>query len=126
MFERFVDRVGMELKIYNPCEGKVCTIVDIVDQKRVVVDGPEALTGVRRHMMPVKRLSLTDFKAIMPRGAREKTLKKALDKDEIMKKWEATKWAGKLKARSVRKEMSDFDRFKLYQAKKKRSQVVKK
>jgi len=49
-----------------------------VDQKRVVVDGPESLTGVRRHMMPVKRLALTDFVSKIPRGAREKTLKTAL------------------------------------------------
>ena len=49
-----------------------------MSQKRVVVDGPESVTGVRRHMMPVKRLSLTDFTVKIPRGAREKTLKKAL------------------------------------------------
>ena len=39
-------------------------------RKRVVVDGPEKLTGVRRHMMPIRRLSLTDFKTAIPRGAR--------------------------------------------------------
>merc|ERR1712232_1232100 len=106
--------------------GKVCTIVDIVDQKRVVVDGPEKLTGVRRHMMPVKRLSLTDFKATMPRGAREKTLAAALEKDGVMGQWEASPWAKKLKAKEARKSMADFDRFKLYQAKKKRAKAVKK
>eukprot|EP00929_Paragymnodinium_shiwhaense_P013501 TRINITY_DN12134_c0_g1_i1.p2 TRINITY_DN12134_c0_g1~~TRINITY_DN12134_c0_g1_i1.p2 ORF type:complete len:135 (-),score=51.53 TRINITY_DN12134_c0_g1_i1:116-520(-) len=126
MYTRFVQPGRLALITYGPCEGKMCTVVDIVDQKRVIVDGPEAQTGVRRHMMPVKRLSLTDFKCTIPRGAREKTLKKALEKDEIMKKWSATPWGAKLKNRTVRKEMSDFDRFKLYQAKKKRSQLVKK
>merc|ERR1712146_124232 len=106
--------------------GKMCTIVDIVDQKRVIVDGPESLTGVRRHMMPVKRLSLTDFKATIPRGAREKTLKAALDKDGIMAKWGETSWGKKLKMKAARKSMSDFDRFKLYQAKQKRSKLVRK
>merc|ERR1719409_791357 len=77
-------------------------------------------------MMPVKRLSLTDFKATIPRGAREKTLKAALAKDEVMKKWGETKWAAKLKNKEARKNMTDFDRFKLYQAKKKRSIIVKK
>merc|ERR1719254_340346 len=76
-------------------------------------------------MMPVRRLSLTDFKAKMPRGAREKTLKKALESDEVMKKWSETAWAKKLQTKQTRKAMSDFDRFKLYQAKKKRSKVVK-
>merc|ERR1712166_262220 len=111
---------------YGPCAGKMCTVIDIVDQKRVVVDGPEKITGVRRHMMPVKRLSLTDFKATIPRGAREKTLKVALTKDNIMKKWADSSWAKKLKATKTRSFMNDFDRFKLMVAKKKRSQAVKK
>eukprot|EP00929_Paragymnodinium_shiwhaense_P034463 TRINITY_DN1874_c0_g1_i1.p1 TRINITY_DN1874_c0_g1~~TRINITY_DN1874_c0_g1_i1.p1 ORF type:complete len:134 (-),score=52.17 TRINITY_DN1874_c0_g1_i1:285-686(-) len=126
MFERFVEPGRLALITYGPCEGKMCTIVDIVDQKRVIVDGPEALTGVRRHMMPVKRLSLTDFSAKMPRGAREKTLKKALEANEIMKKWSETAWGKKLKNRETRSAMSDFDRFKLYKAKKHRSQLVRK
>merc|ERR1740138_1480281 len=77
-------------------------------------------------MMPVKRLSLTDFKATIPRGAREKTLKLALEKDEVMGKWAATSWAKKLQAKKTRSEMNDFDRFKLMVAKKKRATVVKK
>merc|ERR1719439_573177 len=51
-------------------------------------------------MMPIKRLSLTDFKAAIPRGAREKTLKLALEKDGVLKKWGETAWAEKLKAKS--------------------------
>merc|ERR1712228_1038164 len=110
---------------YGPCAGKMCTVIDIVDQKRVVVDGPESLTGVRRHMMPIKRLSLTDFKTTIPRGAREKTLKLALEKDDTMNKWGATAWAKKLQAKEARLQMTDFDRFKLMVAKKRRAQVVK-
>merc|ERR1719231_2010834 len=64
-------------------------------------------------MMPIKRLSLTDFKSTIPRGAREKTLKLALEKDGIMAKWENTAWAKKLKAKKARADMNDFDRFKL-------------
>merc|ERR1719387_685741 len=60
-------------------------------------------------MMPVKRLSLTDFKSQIPRGAREKTLKLALDKGETMKKWAATSWAKKLAAKEARASMTDFD-----------------
>merc|ERR1719247_196227 len=69
-------------------------------------------------MMPVKRLSLTDFKVSIPRGAREKTLKLALNKDGVMAKWAETVWAKKLKAKKARSEMTDFDRFKLMVAKK--------
>merc|ERR1719359_116046 len=77
-------------------------------------------------MLPVKRLSLTDLKAKITRGAREKTLRTALDKEGVMKKWAETAWAKKLKAKETRSSMTDFDRFKLMVAKKKRSQAVKK
>ena len=100
------------------------TIVDIVDQKRVVVDGPDS--GVHRHMMPVKRLSLTDLTVKIPRGAREKTLKKALKENGTMAKWSASAWGKKTQAKATRATMSDFDRFKLMLAKKRRSQAVKK
>merc|ERR1719271_1454588 len=58
-------------------------------------------------MMPIRRLSLTDFKSKIVRGAREKTLKTALAK--------------KLQAKKTRSEMTDFHRFKLMVARKKRS-----
>merc|ERR1719491_376902 len=60
-------------------------------------------------MMPIKRLSLTDLKSAIPRGAREKTLKTALDKDGVMGKWEETAWAKKVKAKKTRSEMTDLD-----------------
>merc|ERR1719188_2088238 len=77
-------------------------------------------------MTPVKRLSLTDFKCTLARGAREKSLKTALEKEEIMKKWSETAWAKKLAAKEVRAKMTDFDRFKLMVAKTKRAKEVKK
>eukprot|EP00930_Biecheleria_cincta_P065729 TRINITY_DN515_c0_g4_i1.p2 TRINITY_DN515_c0_g4~~TRINITY_DN515_c0_g4_i1.p2 ORF type:complete len:137 (+),score=34.82 TRINITY_DN515_c0_g4_i1:80-490(+) len=126
MYTRFVQPGRLAVITFGPCAGKMCTIVDIVDQKRVVVDGPESLNGVRRHMMPIKRLSLTDIRMEMRRGAREKTLKKALEKGEVMKKWSETAWAKKMQARDARKNLTDFDRFKLMVARKKRAAQVKK
>merc|ERR1719159_811042 len=54
-------------------------------------------------MMPVKRLSLTDLKCKIPRAAREKTLRKALESDDIMKKWTESAWAKKLKVKQNKK-----------------------
>merc|ERR1712085_224806 len=96
MYTRFVEPGRLALITHGPCAGKMCTIVDIVDQKKVVVDGPKNITGVERHMMPVRRLSLTDFKCKLARGGREKSLRTALAKDEIVKKWSDTAWAKKL------------------------------
>eukprot|EP00931_Biecheleriopsis_adriatica_P071952 TRINITY_DN4592_c3_g1_i1.p1 TRINITY_DN4592_c3_g1~~TRINITY_DN4592_c3_g1_i1.p1 ORF type:complete len:151 (+),score=40.64 TRINITY_DN4592_c3_g1_i1:59-454(+) len=126
MFDRFVQPGRLALITYGPCAGKMCTIVDIVDQKRVVVDGPESVTGVRRHMMLIKRLSLTDIRMNLRRGAREKTLKKEMEKDDVMKKWSETAWAKKLKAKESRSTLTDFERFKLMVARTKRSKAVKK
>merc|ERR1719152_1127786 len=126
MFDRFVQPGRVALITYGPCAGKMCTIVDIVDQKRVVVDGPESVTGVRRHMMLIKRLSLTDLRMTLRRGAREKTSKKELDKGEIMKKWSESSWAKKIAAKKSRESMTDFERHQLMIAKIKRSKAVKK
>merc|ERR1719437_191457 len=117
MFTRFVEPGRLALITYGPCAGKMCTVVDIVDQKRVVVDGPEDVTGVQRHMMPVRRLSLTDFKCKLARGGREKSLRTALQKEEIMKK---------LAAKTHKANMTDFERFKLAAARTRRSKEVKK
>merc|ERR1719420_2895091 len=76
-------------------------------------------------MMPIRRLSLTDFTCKLTSGAREKTLKKALEAEGVMKKWAASSWAKKLAARQTRSKMTDFDRFKLMVAKKKRAAAVK-
>merc|ERR1719221_2232437 len=77
-------------------------------------------------MMTVKRMHLTDLKTRIPFGAREKTLRLALKKDDIMNKWAQTKLAKRLKCKQVRRDMNDFERFKLYKAKKSRSKLVKK
>merc|ERR1719327_950505 len=76
-------------------------------------------------MMLIRRLSLTDFACKLTSGAREKTLKKALEAEGVLKKWAASAWAKKLAARQTRSEMSDFDRFKLMVAKKKRAAALK-
>merc|ERR1719158_1663888 len=76
-------------------------------------------------MMPIRRLSLTDFTCKLTSGAREKTLRKALEAEGVMQKWAASSWAKKLAARQTRSEMNDFDRFKMMVAKKKRTVALK-
>ena len=82
MFTRLVEPGRLALITYGPCAGKMCSISDIVDQKRVVVSGPT--TGVSRQMLPVKRLCLADFKVQIPWGVREKTLKAAITKEDMI------------------------------------------
>ena len=125
LFSRFVEPGRLALITYGPCEGKLATVVDIVDQKRVVVDGPVDITGVGRHMMPIRRLSLTDFKCKIPRGARVKSLKRGLKEASTLEKFKATAWGKKLSAREARKNLTDFERFQVMVAKKKRNRAAK-
>ena len=59
-YKRFVEIGRVALIAYGPETGKLCTIVNIIDQNRVLVDGPT--TGVHRHEINIKRLMLTELK----------------------------------------------------------------
>jgi len=56
---------------YGPDAGKLCTIVDIVDGNKCLIDGPRKLTGVGRQVIPFKRLALTDLVCKIERSARD-------------------------------------------------------
>jgi large subunit ribosomal protein L14e len=51
---------------------KIAVIVDIADDHRVLLDGPT--TGVAREMYPLKRITCTNIKVPILRGARTGTL----------------------------------------------------
>ncbi|WP_411026902.1 hypothetical protein, partial [Salmonella sp. s55044] len=104
--------------------GQLCVIVNIIDQTRVLVDGP--LSGVRRHAIRLKWIQLTDFMVKISPGTRAKTLKAAWTAADIDEKWHATRWYQALEAKKRRAAMSDFDRFKLMVVKKKRNRIVEK
>ena len=61
-FCRYVEIGRVCLITYGPDAGKLATIVDVMDNNRVLVDGPQPLTGVHRHAVNVKRIQLTDIK----------------------------------------------------------------
>lgn len=71
-FTRFVEIGRVGLISYGPDMGKLCTIVNVIDHNRVLVDGPEEMTGVRRHELNLKRLMLTDLKVSAKLNATQK------------------------------------------------------
>ena len=71
-FTRFVEVGRVGLISYGPDMGKVCTIVNVIDHNRVLVDGPETVTGVHRHSLSLKRLMLTDLKGNISLNATQK------------------------------------------------------
>ncbi|XP_042907337.1 large ribosomal subunit protein eL14 [Parasteatoda tepidariorum] len=103
--------------------GKLCTIVDVVDQNRAVVDGP--CTGVDRQAVKFKRLRLTKFRLRFPHSTSSKIVRKAWEKEEISKKWSETSTAKKMAARKLKTEMTDFDRFRVYKARQQMNRIIR-
>merc|ERR1712000_309605 len=95
-YQRFVEIGRIVLVNDGPCNGKLAVVVDVVDNNRALVDGPE--TGVPRQALAFKKMSLTNFVIRVAPFARTRTVSKAWKKSDIQKKWDATSWAKKLAA----------------------------
>lgn len=126
VFTRHVEVGRVVLINYGPEKGKLATIVDIVDQNKCLIDGPQDVTGVPRQVIPYTRIVLTDLMVPIQRNARQKTLIKAWAEADAMAKWDATSWAKKLASKKKRAGLSDFDRFKVMVAKKQKSEIIAK
>ena len=125
-FKRFME-VGRVVVInYGPDAGKLATVVDVVDQNKCLIDGPEELTGVRRQVISFTRIALTDHTVKIQRNARQKCLKAKWAEAEVLDKWNASSWAKKLATKKKRASLSDFDRFKVLVAKKQKAEIIAK
>merc|ERR1719271_1331635 len=98
-YKRFVEVGRVALISYGPDVGKLCTIVNVLDHNRVLVDGPESITGVHRHEINIKRIMLTNFKVSISLNATQKQMVAVWKKEDVQKKWEASSWAKKLDSR---------------------------
>jgi len=108
----------------GPDSGKICTILDIVDQNRALVDGPADLTGVGRQTLSFRCLALTPIFIDISRAPRPATLREAITKNKVVEQWKTSNWAQKLNAQRLKKTLSDFDRFKSMVEKKKRNTAI--
>jgi len=121
-YTRFVEIGRVAYVAYGPDAGKLVAIVDVIDQNRALVDGP--CSGVSRQSMNFKQLHLTKFVLVYPHSARTALVKKAWEKADINKQWKESTWAKKLAANELRKQLTDFERFKLMKAKQARNRLV--
>jgi len=117
--------VGRVVLLNNgPYAGKKAVVVEIIDHKRVLIDSP---SEVPRQSFPLTHVSLTSIIIPgLPRGCRNGTVKKYWEKAEVDSKWAQTAWAKKIASKEKRRELSDFDRFKVMVLKKQRRFEVKK
>lgn len=124
-FTRFVEVGRVVLINYGENNGKLATIVDILDAKRVLVDGPQKETGVHRQLIQLKRCALTDICIKdLEKNCTQKTLSAAWAAQNVKGQWADSAWAKKIDNKAKRASLSDFGRFKVMVAKKQRSAAV--
>merc|ERR1719506_1812413 len=95
---------------YGVDYGKMIVIVDISDDSTVLVDGLKAFPRV---VYPLRRLTLTQLRVPILRGARTGTLVKAAAKFGLDEKWAGNKANQKMQRFVKRASLSDLDRFKV-------------
>merc|ERR1712215_197883 len=123
-FKRFVEIGRIAVLQDGPKTGEIAAVVDVIDQNRVLLDGP--CSGVKRQAYRIKNLHMTPLVTKFPFSARSKVVRTAWEKDGITKKWDESAWAKRMEMKAKRKGLNDFDRFKLMKAKSARNKILAK
>merc|ERR1712026_93078 len=97
----------------------IAAIVDVVDQNRVLIDGP----GLDRQTYRIKSLHLTKFACKFNHSAKTSTVKKAWEDEEISKKFAESSWGQRMKKSAIRANLS-FDKFKVSKLKTQRRRII--
>ena len=119
VFRRFVE-VGRVIIInYGPLTGKLAVIVDILTTTKVIVQGLKG--GIKRQELSLRRVTLTDYKIDIKRGAKQEEVFKALDDYKLDEKFKKSSYAKKCEQRQKRANLTDFDRFKVMRLRQKRA-----
>lgn len=85
----------------------------------MLVDGPSENGAVPRHAAALAHLSLTPIVlSKLPRGTGVGTVKSAWAKAEVDSKWAESTWAKKRAQFQKRKQLNDFERFKVLKLRK--------
>ena len=108
-YNKFV-QVGRVARInYGPLEGKLATIVDIVTDQRVLVDGE----GIQRQVIPISRLQLTRQVLKLGRGSRTGAVRKIIAKENVAQTFAKTTLGRHYANQQRRENLTDFERFKV-------------
>ncbi|XP_053688673.1 60S ribosomal protein L14 [Sabethes cyaneus] len=121
-FTRFVETGRVAKCAVGKYKGRLVAIVNVIDQNRVLIDGPT--TKVPRQQYPVNHLHLTKFRVKFPFTASTKVVRKALEAFNLKEKFSSTRWQERARAKAKRCNLTDFDRFKLRLARAERNRLV--
>ncbi|KAI9762911.1 MAG: hypothetical protein M1835_007956 [Candelina submexicana] len=118
---RLVEVGRVVLFTVGPFKDRLATIVEIIDHKRILVDGPSSKEKsiVPRHAAALSNVTLTPIViSKLPRGAGNGAVRKAWEKAEVEKKWDQSAWAKKREQTLRRRQLTDFERFKVMKLRK--------
>ena len=119
VFKKFVE-IGRVIVInYGPLTGKLAVIVDILTPTKVIVQGLKG--GVRRQELSLRRITLTNDKINIKRGAKKDEVLKAIDEYKLEEKYKKSNLAKKVELRQKRANLTDFDRYKVMRLRQKRA-----
>ena len=80
-FKKFVE-IGRVAVIGDGKDaGKIAAIVNVIDQNRVLIDGPTS--GVRRQAYPIRHIKLTPIKVSFAFNARTKVVRKEMEAAKV-------------------------------------------
>ena len=120
-YNKFV-QVGRVARInYGPLEGKLATIVDIVSDKRVLVDGED----IQRQVIPVARLQLTRQVIAVGRGARTGKVRRIIAKEQVAQKFSQSTLGRHYASQQRRQNLTDFERFKVLTLRRRLSKLLR-
>ena len=123
LYQRYIE-VGRVCYIrLGDFAGKICVVVDLVDQKHLLVDGPS--TGVPRTVLRLNQVSITDLKISIPRGCRSRKVRTEFEKDDVSTKFQSTGLYKKAAAKQLKANLDDFSRFKACVAKVARNRKIR-
>ena len=119
VFRRFVEVGRVIIVNYGPFCGKLAVIVDILTTTKVLIQGLKG--GIKRQEISLRRVTLTDYKLDIKRGAKEAEVFKAIDDYKLEDKFKTSNIYKKNELRKTRANLTDFDRFKVMRLRQKRA-----
>ena len=117
------NRVGLESllrELRRPaCPYESALLTDL--PMKILIDGPSSKENavVPRQAFPLSKISLTPFIIEkLPKAAGTGPVRRLWEKNEIDQKWAESSWAKKAERQERRRNLTDFERFKVMKLKK--------
>ncbi|KAM3075882.1 hypothetical protein ACMFMG_006601 [Clarireedia jacksonii] len=118
---RLVEVGRIVLVARGPHEGRLAAIVEIIDHKRALIDGPatDKDAAVPRQAISLSNVTLTPFVLkSLSRASRTGVVRAEWEKAGIDQLWANSPWAKSRERSTKRRALTDFERFKVMRLRK--------